>query len=57
MDQQKQQRETVYCSWCGRELAELSGTSRVQARCDECRRTTHYVKSVDKPQHLVVVKA
>jgi ribosomal protein S27E len=54
---EKRQRETVKCSWCGRELAEVRGVQRAEVRCAECRRTTYYFKSVDKPQDIVLVKA
>jgi phage FluMu protein Com len=57
---QQQKPETVRCSWCGRELAEVRGVSHLRVRCDDCSRMTYYAKDsrkLDKPQDIVLVKA
>lgn len=56
MSDQKQQPETVKCSYCGRPLADLRGASRLELRCPDCCRTTRYYdrKSLDKEPQSVV---
>lgn len=61
VQQKAQQPETVRCSWCGRQLAEVRLLNTyLRVRCDDCSRMTTYAKDsrkLDKPQDIVLIKA